>query len=72
MDDLRLFLCRFLDMCVHKAIYTSHFGSATDNFMQPCRDIVADPCQARLGALITLLFKGAKIESELIAPTTAV
>ncbi|AVS65175.1 hypothetical protein C8245_05170 [Paracidovorax avenae] len=69
VDDLRLFLCRFVDMCVHKGTYAPHFGSATDNFTQACRNIVADPGQARLGALITLLFKGAKIESELVAPT---
>lgn len=71
MEDLRLFLCRFVDMCVHKGTYLSHFGSAMDNFTQACRNIVADPNQARLGSLITLLFKDAKIESELIPSATA-
>jgi len=68
MDDLRLFLCRFVDMCVHKGTYLAHFGSAMDHFTQACRNITADPNQARLGALIKLLFKDAKIESELSPP----
>jgi hypothetical protein len=65
VDNLRLFLCRFVDMCVHKRTYLSHFGSAMDHFIQACRNITADPNQARLGVLIKLLFEGAKIESEL-------
>ena len=69
VDDLRLFLCRFLDLCVHKETYLPHFGSAMDHFTQACRNITADPTQARLGALIRLLFEDAKIESELNPPT---
>lgn len=68
VNDLRLFLCRFVDMCVHKGTYLSHFGSAMDHFTQACRNITTDPDQARLGALIKLLFKDAKIESELNLP----
>lgn len=68
VNDLRLFLCRFVDMCVHKGAYLSHFGSAMDHFTQACRNITADPNQARLSALIKLLFKDAKIESELNPP----
>ncbi len=68
IQNLRLFMCRFLDMCVHKGAYQSNFGSAMDHFTQACRNIVSDPSQARLGALITLLFKDAKIESELKPP----
>ncbi len=68
IQNLRLFMCRFLDICVHKGTYQPHFGSAMDHFTQACRNIVSDPNQARLGALITLLFKDAKIESELKPP----
>lgn len=68
VDNLRLFLCRFVDMCVHKGTYLSHFGSAMDHFTQACRNISTDPNQARLGALIKLLFEDAKIESELNPP----
>lgn len=66
--DLRLFMCRFLDMSVHKGAYQPHFGSAMDHFTQACRNIVSDPSQARLGALITLLFRDAKLELELKPP----
>ena len=65
IENLRLFMCRFLDMCVHKGTYQPYFGSAMEHFTQACRNIVSDSSQARLGALITLLFKDAKIESEL-------
>lgn len=68
VNDLRLFLCRFVDMCVHKGTYLPRFGSAMDHFTQACRNITTDPDQARLGALIKLLFKDAKIESELNLP----
>ncbi len=68
VENLRLFMCRFLDMCVHKETYQPHFGSAMDHFTQACRNIVSDLSQARLGALITLLFKDANIESELKPP----
>ncbi|GAC1607413.1 MAG: hypothetical protein NVS3B3_10220 [Aquirhabdus sp.] len=71
IDDLKLFLCRFLDMCVHKGTYLSHFGSATDHFTQACRNITVDPNQARLGALIQLLFEDAKIGAELNSPAPA-
>ena len=68
MEDLRLFMCEFVDMCVHKANYLSRAGSAMDNFTQACRNIAADPRQARLGALIARLFKEAEIELELNPP----
>lgn len=70
IEKLRLFLCRLVDMCVSKHSYLS-FGSAMDHFTQACRKITADPNQARLGALIQLLFKDAKIESELNPPALA-
>ena len=66
--NLRLFLCRFVDMCVNKGTYLSHFGSAMEHFTQACQNITADPNQARLGALIKLLFEEGKIGSELNPP----
>lgn len=70
-ENLRLFMCRFLDMCVHRANYRQHFGKATDHFIEACRNIHADPNSGRLGGLIKLLFKDAKLEAELNAPATA-
>jgi len=61
-DDLRLFMCRFLEMCVQPGNYEKHFGSAMENFVQACREICADPAGGRLATLIQLLFKDAKLE----------
>ena len=65
-DDLKLFMLRFLDMCVHRSTYQAHFGSATDHFIEACGNIYSDPGSGRLGGLIKLLFKDAKLESELV------
>ena len=68
VDDLRLFMCRFLDMCVHSGNYKTHFGSAMDCFMDACRNIYNDPTEPRLGKLIENLFKSSKLESHLAPP----
>jgi hypothetical protein len=67
-DDLRLFMCKFLEMCVHPENYKQHFGSATDSFMDACRNIYNDPIVPRLGKLIEILFKSSKLESHLAPP----
>lgn len=61
IQDLRLFMLKMLDLCVHKETYEKHFGSAMDNFAQACRNIVEDPQSRRLGKLVALLFADAKI-----------
>ena len=33
-DDLRLFMCRFLEMCVQPENYEKHFGAALEKFVQ--------------------------------------
>ena len=68
VDDLRLFMCKFLDMCVHSENYIPHFGSATECFMDACRNIFNDSTVPRLGKLIEDLFKSSKLESHLISP----
>lgn len=68
VDDLRLFLRKFMEICVNRENYQRHFGSASDHFIQACRNITEDSDQARLGQLIKMLFKDAKIESELNPP----
>lgn len=71
IEDLRFFLCRFVEMCVQKESYIAHFGTATDCFTGACRNIVANPDQARLGKLIKMLYKDAGIEAELTASAPA-
>ncbi len=68
VDDLRFFMCRFLEMCVQSATYKQHFGTATDNFIQACRNIHVDPQAGRLSKLIEQLFKDAKLEAVLVPP----
>lgn len=70
-ESLKLFMCRFLDMCVHRENYQQYFGNATDNFIAACRNLLADPNPGRLGGLIMMLFKDAKLENELNPPITA-
>ncbi len=69
VEDLQLFMCRFIEMCVQRETYVKHFGSAMDNFTQACRNLAADAGQPRLAALVRLLFKDAKIDAELEGPS---
>lgn len=71
VDDLKLFLCQCVDMCVHRSTYETHFGSALDYFVEACRNICAAPNQRRLGHLIKLLFQDAKLEAALNPPAHA-
>lgn len=68
VDDLRLFMCRFLEMCVQPATYKPNFGSATDYFMEASRNIYNDPTVPRLGKLVEILFKSSKLEFHLAPP----
>lgn len=63
--DLRLFMCRLLEMCVQRQNYEKHFGTAVDHFIQACSNICKDPDSGRLAGLITRLFKDAKLEFHL-------
>lgn len=65
IDDLRMFMSRCLTLCVQRATYQQHFGTAMDHFVEACRKICADPNSGRLSDLIKLLFKDAKLELEL-------
>jgi len=68
VDDLRLFMARFLDMCAQPGTYAQHFGSATTFFMDACRNIYNDPTVPRLANLVEVLFKDSKLESHLAQP----
>ncbi len=61
IQDMRLFMLKMLDLCTNKDSYEKHFGSAMDNFVQACKNIVQDPQSGRLGKLVTLLFDDSKI-----------
>jgi len=64
-QELRRFMRKMLDLCVHRTAYLTHFGSAMDRFAEACRKIVAGDPESRLAQLIVSLFKSFKIEHEL-------
>jgi hypothetical protein len=68
VDDLRLFMCRFLEMCVQPGSYVQHFGTATNRFMDACRNIHSAPTVPRLAKLVETLFKSSKLEAHLVVP----
>jgi hypothetical protein len=68
VDDLRLFMCRFLEMCVQPGSYVQHFGAATNRFMDACKSIHNDPTVPRLAMLVETLFKSSKLEAHLALP----
>jgi len=67
IPDLKSFMRNMLDFVLHKETYEKHFGSAMDNFIQACRNIVIDPTSVRLSKLIERLFTDAKL-SEILSP----
>lgn len=68
---LRLFMGRFMEMCVQAGTYSDHFGNATNVFMDACKNIYNDPAVPRLAKLIETLFKNANLEAHLALPLTA-
>jgi hypothetical protein len=70
IDDLRFFMCHFLEMCGQQASYRQHFGTATDNFIAACRNIYEAKSPGRLSGLIHKLFYDAKLE-DMLSPSPA-
>ncbi len=64
-DKLRLFMCKFLELCVHHENYVSNFGTAMKHFIEACKNIYSDPNTGRLPQLIQTLFKDAKLSPQL-------
>jgi hypothetical protein len=71
-DDLRSFMRRMLEMRLQRQLYDPHFGSATERFVEACRNIVLDPASGRLGTLIKNLFISANIGAEVEPPAAPI
>lgn len=71
IEDFKLFMSGFVDMCVHSQTYKAHFGSATANFLIACRNIRNDPTVPRLGAVIENILRSSRLESHLIESAVA-
>lgn len=59
----KLFMSQLIDMCGQPSVYSEHFGTATERFIEACRGICADPASGRLGKLIRALFEDGKLLS---------
>lgn len=68
IDDLRLFMRRMLEMLRQRQTYDPHFGTATERFVEACRNIANAPESGRLGSLVKLLFNDARMGTELAQP----
>jgi hypothetical protein len=63
--DLKLLLLQSMDFFRNRGMYDSHFGGATQSFLEACRAIVAREQGSRIARLIRDLFRDAGIETEL-------
>lgn len=63
--DLRDFMRQMTKMCADRNTYVPHFGSATDNFLTACNNIIANPESERLGKLVDFLTHRVRTESVL-------
>lgn len=66
LDKLRRFMRRMIEMRLQKGTYDSHFGGATERFVDACRTIASDAASPRLAELVKRLFEGTALASELI------
>lgn len=71
IDTLRRFMKRMIEMCLQRATYDAHFGTATQHFIDACRAISNDSNSPRLAALIRKLFAKTTLAVELFPPPAA-
>lgn len=68
LDKLRRFMRRMIEMRLQRQTYDPHFGTATECFVEACKNISNDPASSRLAGLIKRLFAGTALASELALP----
>jgi hypothetical protein len=63
VNELKLFILGMIDLCKREQSELHYFGSAMDNFIKACRNIVQDenPASSRLRKLIIRLFNEAQL-----------
>ncbi|MDP9604493.1 UNVERIFIED_ORG: hypothetical protein J2W38_004291 [Variovorax paradoxus] len=71
LDQLRRFMHCMIKMRLQRQTYDPHFGTATERFVEACRNIAHDAASPRLASLIKGLFEGTALASELPPPATA-
>lgn len=65
LDKLRRFMRRMIEMRLQKGTYDSHFGGATERFVDACRIIAGDTSSPRLAGLVKKLFESTALATEL-------
>lgn len=65
IEKLRRFMRRMIEMHLQRQNYDTHFGTATERFVEACRTIANDPDSGRLAGLIKRLFAGTALASAL-------
>jgi hypothetical protein len=69
--NLKLILLQSMDFFKNRGMYDSHFGGATNSFLEACRAIVTGQSGSRTAGLIRDLFRDAGLEAELTPAGTA-
>ena len=72
IEKLRRFMRRMIEMRLQRQTYDTHFGTATERFVEACRAIANDPTPSRLAGLIKRLFAETALASELVLPQAQV
>ncbi len=65
MEETKTFMIKMLDLCINKQNFEKHFGQASENFTQACRNIVQGQANPRLAKLIKMLFADSKLGDQL-------
>jgi len=65
IETLRRFMRRMIEMSIQRVTYDTHFGTATQHFIDACRAISNDPSSPRLAGLIKKLFASTTLANEL-------
>lgn len=74
VEDLPGFMRNMIKMRIQKSVYDSHFGQATQHFVDACRHIAHDtrPESVRLSKLVNRLFARTSLAAELHTSAAAV
>lgn len=70
-EELRVFLYKNLDILAHRETYSSHFGSAPENFLEACKRIRDERAGTRWASLIENVYSDAKLDAQLDATPAA-
>ena len=66
IDHLRRFMRRMIEMRLQRQTYDQHFGTATERFVEACRNLANDATSSRLASVVKRLFEGTPLASELV------